>query len=92
MFLDDDEDSARPRERAGAGVIKINKESMQEIRNQKKRSAGQLPEHLQVCCVTHLKDSCHIFVYVVFEGVKSLFCFFHTYLKEYCHIFGRVVS
>jgi len=71
---------------------------MQEIKNQKKRSASQLPEHLQVCCVTHLNDSCHIFVFVVFEGVKLHVCFFHiwnstvTYWDESCRKFECVMS
>jgi len=87
MLLDDDEDAARPRERAGAGVIKINKESMQEI---KKRSAGQLPEHLQVCRVTHLNASCHIYmyIYILFEEVLSHIWKSHViYLSASCHTF-----
>jgi len=87
MLLYDDEDRACPRERAGAGVIKINKESMQEIKNQKKRSASQLPEHLQVCRVTHLNASCHIYIYIYYHIYIYIY-----YLKEYCHIFGRVMS
>jgi hypothetical protein len=50
MFLDEDEHggsgSSRPRERAGS--IKITKEAMQNYKSQKKRSARELPEHLQV--------------------------------------------
>ena len=46
MFLDDDDEpSGRPREKAG--VIKINKEAVQHMKSQKKRSARDVPDHLQ---------------------------------------------
>jgi len=42
MFLDDDDEpSGRPREKAG--VIKINKEAVQHMKSQKKRSARWSP-------------------------------------------------
>lgn len=50
MFLDDDDEpsSGHGRRQEKAGVIKINKEALQDIKKQKKRSARELPEHLQV--------------------------------------------
>ena len=51
MFLDDDDEdqqtSSRIVRQEKAGVIKITKDAMQDIKKQKKRMARELPEHLQ---------------------------------------------